>query len=134
MAIIKKYKFKSRTVGQSMHEMGGFNSTTSTFTPLKVRKGFEVHQALDAITLAVEAGIIDNKKFVSQLFNKKSDFTKFITYLSEYEDISCRRIIDRWWTALSRLADWDNEEGFVSSAEIAERLLEVAIDSGQIKA
>lgn len=134
MAIIKQYKFKPRALGESMHEMGGFDAKTSTFTPLKVRKGFEVHQGLDAITLAVEAGIIDNEKFVSQLFEKKSDYTKFVTYLSEYEDVSCRRIIDRWWAALSRLAAWDDEAGFVSSAEIAEKLLEVAIDTGQIKA
>jgi hypothetical protein len=134
MAIIKKYKFKTRRLGTSMHEMGGFDSKTNTFNPLKVRKGFEVHQALDAITVAVEAGIIDNEKFVSQLFDKKADFTKFITYLSEYEDESCRRIIDRWWTALSRLADRNDEEGFISSAEIAEKLLEAAIDTGQIRA
>lgn len=76
-----------------------------------------MHEALDAITAAAEAGIIDDDDWVTQLFSDDAALEAFFDELEQYDD--CYRINDRWWRALAELAgSTDCEEGFVSCREI----------------
>lgn len=91
----------------------------------------QVNDGLDAIADACERGMLHPEKWVTQCFKTMEAFDGFIELLSEYDE--CFRIHDRWYQALMTLGDTCNEEGFVTSREIAERLLEVAEETGQIE-
>jgi hypothetical protein len=98
--------------------------------PIKSMSDFMVHEVLDSIALAVEAGSLDNYKWPQQIFANKAAFEDFIEQLSEYDD--CYRITDRWWSALSVICEGGDEEGFVSSYEIARELQERAMEDGKL--
>lgn len=128
MAIIEAYK-------PGLHELvstgttGGFDPASKTFTPFK---GYtDVHKVLDAMAAAVEAGTIDTDKWVSQIFASTADFEEFLDGYSAYDE--CYRTYDRWYLALFRIANRGDEEQFVTSQEIADKLREVAYESGQLE-
>ena len=85
---------------------------------------------LDGITHACEQGRLDDEKWVEQCFASREVFDIFIGRLSEYDE--CFRIADRWYATLMRLAGAEDEEGFVASADIADRLMEQAHETGQL--
>ncbi|MDR7307946.1 hypothetical protein [Rhodoferax saidenbachensis] len=101
-----------------------------TLKPIKSMAELDLHEVLDSITLAVEAGALDNYKWPQQIFAKKSAFEDFIEQLSEYDDFY--RITDRWWWALATICEGGDEEGFVSSSEIARELLVKAMEDGKL--
>ena len=105
-------------------ERGGFNPVTKVLTPMRYGSGaMAMHEALDAITAAAEAGIIDDDDWVTQLFSNDAELEAFFEELEQYDD--CYRINDRWWRALAELAGSANfEEGFVSCREIVDGLRE----------
>ena len=108
---------------------GGFNPFTKEFTPLKYdSEEMWMHEALDHITAALEAGIVDRNNWATQLFAGEHELEEFLTELECYDENS--RITDRWWLAFARLADWFDEEGMVSCSEIVEKLRE-SIDTGK---
>lgn len=98
---------------------------------IKDMESFSIHEVLDSVVLAVEAGVVDNYLWPQQIFANRKAFESFIEQLSEYDD--CYRITDQWWQALSVLAEYWNEEGFVSSSAIAERLFDAASDDGKLE-
>lgn len=127
MALIKAYENKPQEI-TPMVKKRGFDAKSGKFTPFD--EFTEVHEILDAITAAVEAGTIDTDKWVSQVFATTEVFNEFLEQYEGYEGLF--RTYDRWYRALFRIADISDEEGFVTSQEIADRLREVAEETGQI--
>lgn len=81
---------------------------------------------LDAITAAVEAGIVKSSPgFVLQLFESVEIFDEFLLELGDFDT---HRMVDRWYDALRNLINRNEEAGFVTCNEIAHAIrLEVAI-------
>jgi hypothetical protein len=114
-------------------QRGGFNPFTRTFTPMRfASEGMEVHEALDAITAAVEAGIVDRNSWASRLFASEEELEGFLEELSSYDD--CYRITDRWWQAIAELVGAQDEEGLVSSYDIANALRDSIAEGEEKKA
>lgn len=105
-----------------------WNSKKMQFIPIKSMDEIDVHMVLDGISLAIEARIVDTHAWPQQFFANRTTFDDFIEYLSEYDD--CYRITDQWWQVLATLADIGDEEGFVSSSEIADGLFRAASEEG----
>jgi hypothetical protein len=101
---------------------------TKTFTPYS--EWDFVYEVLDSITAAVEAGVVDRNRWVSQFFASREVFIEFMEEFNTYDE--CYRVVDRWYKALFEIANAVNEEGFVSCAEMVERLLEQAEESKQV--
>lgn len=99
--------------------------------PIKDMDSCSVHEVLDSIVLAVEAGAVDNFLWPQQIFASRNAFEDFIEQLREYDE--CYRITDQWWCALAALCEVTDEEAFVSSAEIADTLLGSAHEDGKIE-
>jgi hypothetical protein len=109
-------------------EQGGFNPYTSEFTPLKFATAeLWVHDALDHITAAVEAGIVDRNNWSTQLFADGDELEAFFDELGEYDQ--CYRLIDRWWSAIAALVGANDEEGLITCEEIVSALRS-SIESG----
>ncbi|QDZ26559.1 hypothetical protein [Noviherbaspirillum sp. UKPF54] len=130
MALITAYKHKAQTLDNIKCEAGGFNKRTKKFTPFtEIPMG--MYEVLDAITAAVEAGIVDTDTWVSQLFAGVDVFEDFLAGLACYDE--CYRVMDRWWQALARLAGTEHiEEGFTHTSEMADLLRETADETNQI--
>jgi hypothetical protein len=109
---------------------GGFDAKTMTFTPFQTYERVHPHEVLDVITAAAEAGALDSEKWVSQVFGNTGIFEEFLEEYSEFDTTA--RTYDRWYQTLFHLAGLREEEGFVSSQEIADKLREVAEATGQI--
>lgn len=105
---------------------GGFNPYTKTFTPFTSASRMMFCDYLDAITAAVEAGIVRSSPgFVSQLFESVDVFEEF---LRELDAFYTHRMVDRWYDALRHLIGRQDESGFVTCEEIANAIRhEVAI-------
>ncbi|OOG58029.1 hypothetical protein [Polaromonas sp. C04] len=128
MTKIAGYKFEYRAVQAYPHLI---DAKALTITPMKKQPGaLNLHEILDTITLAVEAGIVEQKGWVKQFFANEAAFEDFISDVGDYDE--CFRITDRWWQALAALAEVIDEEGFVSSQEIADTLVEYATETSQL--
>ncbi len=118
--------FETRTPenwAEECAEKGGFNPYTSEFTPLKFATAeFWVHDALDHITAAAEAGIVDRNNWSTQLFAGEDELEAFFDELEEYDQ--CYRLTDRWWSALAALVGANDEEGLITCEEIVTALRE----------
>jgi len=126
--LIEKYEFQPFPVTPSFDGFGYFPDTEE----LKPITDYNfVHEVLDVMTAAAEAGVLRSDTWVRQLFADDEVFTRFMEELAEYDE--CFRVNDRWYSALFRIADAVNEEGFVLCEEIVERTLEQAEKTGQIK-
>lgn len=129
MALIPAYKYRLQTLDDIKCEVGGFNKRTKKFSPFVSMP--MLYEALDAITAAIEAGVIDTEKWVSQVFATTEVFEQFLEELAFYDN--CYRIMDRWYAALARLAQTEHvQEGFIRSDEIADALREAAEETNQI--
>lgn len=113
-----------------MCEYGGFDAATGTITPFAKFEPLGIYEVLDVIAASAEAGALDSDKWVSQIFANNDVFNAFMDEYSGYDE--CFRTCDRWYGALLRLSGLTDEEGFVSSAEIADRLREAAEETGQL--
>jgi len=114
-------KTPERIWSDCCRKQGGFNPYTRQFTPLKyASEGLAVCDALDAITAAVEAGIVDRNDWSNQLFASETDFEAFLEELEYYDETN--RLTDRWWWALATIINTRSEEGFVTSSEMATAL------------
>ena len=124
-AAIKGYAFKLRdvTVYPAI-----WDEKKQKVKPIKSMDDVEVCEVLDSIALAVEAGVVSSFHWPQQFFASKKSCMEFLQQLQEYDD--CYRITDRWWMALAKLARKVDEEGFVSSREIANALIEDADEYG----
>lgn len=129
MALIPAYEAKIQTL-DAVCKHGGFDVKTGTFTKFSTWDRVEIHEVLDVIAAAAEAGALDSEKWVSQVFATTDIFDLFLEEYSEYD--GCFRTYDRWYWALFRLAGLYDEEGFVSSSEIADKLREIAEETGQL--
>ena len=116
MAQIKAYTFTPRAI----EAYDGWNSETKTLTPMEF--GHDLHEVLDNLTQAAEAGVLDNFLWPQQLFADKISYGWFIHELENYDESF--RITDEWWTALASLIDNCDEEEFVTAREIANKLTE----------
>lgn len=111
-----------------------YNAKTGTFEKFKLTPQDvpSLDQILDGITLAAEAGQLDDETWVKQVFHDKRHFDWFLGELSGYN--VCFRINDRWYHALERLVGGpSDEEGFVTSEEIADALLQHARETKQYR-
>lgn len=127
MATINAYVFEQRSVVVYPEH---WKASQKKFIPLEAMEGTELHAMLDSITLAVEAGGADNFHWPQQFFANKAAFVDFLEAIEEYDE--CFRITDRWWMALSKLVETDDEEGFISGAEIAAELSKAVHENGSI--
>lgn len=133
--LIKPYKFVSRPIAHDHPKrdaehwndicanQGGFNPVTRELTPMQpASANMWLHEVLDHITAAVEAGVVDKNRWEEQLFADEDELEYFLEELECYDD--CYRITCRWWESLARLAGRVDEEGFISCQEIADGLRE----------
>jgi hypothetical protein len=91
----------------------------------------EMHEVLDTITLAIEAGVVPRDSWVKFLFGTKERFAMFLEELDAYGDVF--RLTDRWWAALEAIVDCGGDEaGHITFEDFAERLREAAEESGQL--
>lgn len=116
---IRAYKYRPAMIGIEQHKALPFKKTP------------DVNDGLDAIAEACERGMLHREEWVLQCFKTVAVFSEFMEELAQYDE--CYRIHDRWYQALMQLGDTCNEEGFVTSSEIAERLVDCAIETGQIE-
>lgn len=108
-----------------------WNADTQTFTPLSQVAGHhEVHEVLDSVTLAMEAGVVPRDAWLAYFFGSSDAFQGFMEHLESYDEVF--RITDRWWMALARLTNTEDEEMFIHSQDIADRIRERAEESGQL--
>jgi hypothetical protein len=136
MAKIDAYKFES----QPVQSYGHFHADSNTFTPIpedKAKRIMELHETLDDITLAVEAGVVDLMSWPQMFFEDKGSFKAFLLALGDYDNFF--RLNDRWYHALAHLNGGPGtEEGFVQSADISAALehycTENKIDTWKCKA
>lgn len=119
MRIMKPYEYEPGLIGLDCHKNLPFTETP------------EANDGLDAIADACERGMLQRSTWVLQCFSTVEMFHEFIENLAECDQYS--RIHDRWYQALMELGDTVNEEGFVTSSEIAERLVDCARETGQIE-
>lgn len=140
MALIEAYKltprelsfegnpYAAKNYAEFVKRCGGFDSKKKTVTKMKweAEAGFDLWPYLDSLTGAVEAGLVDDEKWPSQLFASKQDLAEFAAALHNYHDW---RIIDRWYQALGFLGEFDDDGlGVTSCLEMADSLWERAID------
>lgn len=111
-----------------MYDAGGFNKRTKKIKPFAEFSA--VYEILDVMTAAAEAGVLDSESWVSQLFAGEDVFLHFLSELEVADDYM--RIYDRWYQALLNITGNMNEEGFVTSAEIADELRMAAARTYQI--
>ena len=126
MSTFKPYTYTVRPV----QAYEGWNPKTKKLTPMSFGDGRYLHEILDNIALAMEAGVVDKFLWPQQLFVDREAFDSFIEELSGYDQ--CFRITDQWWTALSTLVEGGDEEGFVSCEEIAALLFEEAAEHDKL--
>jgi hypothetical protein len=129
MAKIKSYTYTVRPV----EACADWDPKSKTMTPMSFTEedNRDLYEALNNISLAAEAGVLDSYLWPQQLFANKASFDNFLDMLSEYEETY--RITDQWYTALGALiGDGDNGGGFVTGSEIADVLLNTAIDEGML--
>lgn len=118
---------------------GGYNPATNTFTPLKLddkdisygghdRPLVSGWAVFATIAEAMEAGIVEEDMWPTQLFANEESYGTFVRALHSYEE--CYKLIDPWWSALRTIAcgGGDEEEGHSTAADLAERFNEVLGD------
>ena len=127
MSTFKPYTYTVRPV----QAYEGWNPKTKKLTPMSFGDGRYLHEILDNIALAMEAGVVNNFLWPQQLFADRESFEAFIEELSTYDE--CYRITDQWWTALAALYGTCNEEGFVTCEEIADCLLKEASEHDKLE-
>ena len=82
---------------------GGFKEDDpEAFVLLKFDPDTDFHRYLDAVTLAVERGLVHDRVWPTQLFATRQDLEGFIDGLGRHQYV---RIHDRWFRALWSLAD-----------------------------
>lgn len=127
MAKIKAYKYRP----QPVKNYGHFLADSCTFAPItadKARKIIELHETLDDITLAVEAGAVDLLTWPQMFFADNPSFKAFLLALRDYDQFF--RLSDRWYHALAHLDGGPGDEiGFVQSADISESLEEYCTEN-----
>jgi hypothetical protein len=128
MAKFNGYKFTPRSINVYPEI---WDAEKKQLNAIKDMENFTISEVLDSIVLAVEAGTVDNYLWPQQIFANRKSFESFIEQLSEYDD--CYRITDQWWQALSELVEYGDEEGFVSSSEIADKLFDAASEDGKLE-
>lgn len=72
---------------------------TKQLSPINDMDDVDVHQVLDSMVSALEAGVLDSFRWPQQLFANLAVFNSFIEYLADYDE--CYRITDQWWRALA---------------------------------
>ena len=126
MKTIKKSTFTPRGV-EAYPAL--WNEKKKTFIPIKTMKGTELHEVLDSVTLAVEAGAVRPYNWPQQFFASKKAFSEFIEVLAGYDQSF--RIIDRWWNSLAMLCEHESdEEGFITTQEMAGELVLYCEENG----
>lgn len=128
MAKINAYKFTPRAV-KVYPEI--WDNEKKTLTPIKSLEMVDMHMVLDSMVLAVEAGVVDTHSWPQQFFATKKVFIEFIQQLAEYD--FCWRITDQWWLALAALAGVSDEEGFISTQDMAAELFTAAEKDGLLE-
>lgn len=112
-----------------MYEGQGFDAATNTFVPFSDWRF--ASDVLDALTAGMEAGIIDYNNWILQTFADKRKFRRWVKDFASYGQ--AWRIHDRWYDALVRLCDFEDEGNLITSEQIAETLLEQAKQTKQIR-
>jgi len=122
-----------QSIFDELRDIGGYNPLTNEFTPLdlkdlgdKVSDGtigmIDSESLFTTIGAAVEAGIIDETNWPSQLFANWESFDYFYEELACYEDLF--RLPDPCWQALiAIIAQNVVAEGYATGHQLAEHFL-----------
>lgn len=105
----------------------GFDATSNNF--IKFKSGFKYYEVLDALTAAVEAGIIDSEGWITQVFDEASLFEEFLDSLPTD---SVYRLHDRWCLALQEVTGCVDDEYWVGFHEAVDTLRDHAEETGQV--
>ena len=123
--LIPSYKHQVRPIGVYSNV---FDTKTKTLKPIKSMDDTDVTEVLDSITLAMQAGTVSAHGWPQQFFANRKAFEGFIQQLEGYDE--CFRITDEWWMALARLIGTEDEEGFISTRDMANAILDKAAEDG----
>lgn len=123
---------KVKGLAKQQAKYGGFNPLTGELQPLRIadvdyfgEESLYACDVFDSIAAALEAGVLDEEMWPSQLFAGEADFEAFLREMETYEE--CYKFIEPWyqaccWLAI-RMREGDDE--FASVAGLAEMLREV---------
>lgn len=123
---------------KNLDGVGGFDLESKAFTPLKLdkvnvscggphKKTISGCDVFVTVSAAIEAGIVDDEMWPTQLFANEKSFDVFVETLSSYEE--CYKLIDPWWSAIRALVDsYGEEEGYSTASDLADRLAEALDD------
>jgi hypothetical protein len=127
MTRIKGYSFNDLKplLHVGVRNFGGYDADNKKFVPMTLSDedvGWEVYEVLDALTAAVEDGLVKSS-WHKQLFKTPADLEAFFERLSVFDEES--RIHDRWWHALARMCKHDDSEaGFIACIDIVDNMKE----------
>lgn len=78
--------------------IGGYNHAAGTLTPMRFNDSIGVFIYLDSLTGAVEAGLVDDRRWPKQLFASFDDLQGFCKALAKFDGV---RFHDRWASAIA---------------------------------
>lgn len=124
-------------IGTHYPALGGCNEKAGTFTPMwvsndgdHIASSWHLADMLDNIALVAEAGMLEQDKFVQQLFKDPDSLQGFIEILCEDTKT---RITDRQWDALCAIANPRKvSDGFCTNKDIAEKIMLAAYSTKQL--
>lgn len=111
---------------------GGFNPATGELKPLEIAKVEYFSEetlyecdVFDTVAGALEAGVLDDEMWPSQLFAGEADFEAFLEQMAEYE--MCHKFIEPWYQACCWLAIGmrEGDDDYASVSGLADMLRDV---------
>lgn len=129
---ILAHPLKVEELAKLQAQYGGFNPATGELQPLRiagVNFGFDnalyASDVFDTVAAALEAGVLDDKTWPSQLFATKADFEEFLEQMAGYE--TCHKFIEPWYQACCWLAIGmrEGDDEFASVSGLAEMLRDI---------
>lgn len=109
-------------------EFGGFSPATSKITPFVINDDTNVEELLWNMTVAVEAGAVDNETFLQTFFKSKKDAVAFADGLEEYGQDGEFWVNDRFFCAMEQALN-TNEANLSTFDGIADVFREAAADA-----
>jgi hypothetical protein len=113
-------------------QYGGFNPATGELQPLRIadidhfwEETLYACDVFDTVAGALEAGVLDEEMWPSQLFAGEADFEAFLEQMAEYE--MCHKFIEPWYQACCWLAIGarEGDDEYASVTGLSEMLREV---------
>lgn len=133
VAVLEQSSFPEAMARLKEAGVGGFDIEKRTFSPLNFdysifdsEKPVYECDIFDAVAGAIEAGIVSEEMWPTELFSNSASFNEFVSLLADFE--SCYKLYDPWWQAFKTLLQSVEEEGYATAADLAERFSEALSD------